>query len=254
MACSAPTGGPRAARALAAGLLVAVAARASAADVQITWDKDLAFEWDRSSYERTLREMVRQSDAEIASWFGSSRARSLEIRVMTKARYEQSFGSGMAWSTGAHYSRGVVNVNGGARLDGWFAGMLTHEMTHAQLDDLGTGGRLPMWLNEGLAERLGRRTRGENELSTTERQELEVALQQRQLVPLPAGGGMTPFRYVQAFAAVLFLEKKIGKEGLLAVVRRTMSRETFEQALDAELRWTTRNVDEGFSYWVDHLQ
>jgi hypothetical protein len=65
---------------------------------------------------------------------------------------------------------------------------------------------------------------------------------------------MTPFRYVQAFAAVLFLEKKIGKESLLAVVRRTMTKGTFEQALDAELRWTMRNVDEGFSYWVDHLQ
>jgi hypothetical protein len=65
---------------------------------------------------------------------------------------------------------------------------------------------------------------------------------------------MTPFRYLQGFAAVLFLEKKLGKESLLAVVRRVMKQGTFEQALDAEQRWTVRNIEEGFSYWVDHLQ
>jgi hypothetical protein len=127
-------------------------------------------------------------------------------------------------------------------------------MTHAFLDDLGTGHRFPMWLNEGLAERVGYRTRGQHDLDTTQRQELEVALEQRKLVPLPTGGGMTPFRYLQGFAAVLFLEKKLGKESLLAVVRRVMTRGTFEQALDAEQRWTMKNIEEGFSYWVDHLQ
>jgi len=65
---------------------------------------------------------------------------------------------------------------------------------------------------------------------------------------------MTHFRYLQSFAAVLFLEKKLGKEQLLAVVRRVLEHGTFEQALDAELRWTMKHVEEEFSYWVDHLQ
>ena len=244
----------RPARLLAAVLLVVLGGRAAAADVQISWDKDLAFEWDRANYEKTLRDMVRASEEEVSSWLGWPRTRALEVRVITRARYETQFGSGMAWNTGAHYRRGVIHVNGGARLDGGFSGMLTHEMTHAFLDDLDTGYRLPTWLNEGLAERLGHRTRGQHDLSTTQVQQLEVALEQRQLVPLPTGGGMTPFRYLQAFGAVLFLEKKLGKESLLAVVRRVMRKGTFEQALDAELRWTMKNIDEGFSYWVDHLQ
>jgi hypothetical protein len=239
---------------LAATSLLLMTGRASAADVRISWDKDLAFEWDRANYEKTLQEAVRSSDAEVSSWLGWQRARPIQVKVITRAQYEASFGSGMAWNSGAFYSRGVIHVNGGARLGGWFAGMLSHEMTHAYLDDLGTGYRIPMWLNEGLARRLEYRTRGQHDLSTTDRQDLEIALQQKQLVPLPRGGGMTPFRYLQGFAAVLFLEKKIGKDALLAVVRRTMKEGTFEQALDAELRWTMRNVEEGFSYWVEHLQ
>jgi len=239
---------------LAVALLAVGPGRTPAADVQISWDKDLAFEWDRASYEKTLREMVRASEAEVSSWLGWPRSRALEVRVVTRERYETQFGSAAAWSSGARYARGAIHVNGGARLDGSFAGILTHEMTHAFLDDRGTAWRLPTWLNEGLAERLGYRTRGLHDLTTTQVQQLEVALQQRQLVPLAAGGGMTPFRYLQSFAAVLFLEKKLGKETLLAVVRRAMKQGTFEQALDAEVRWTTRNVEEGFSYWVDHLQ
>jgi hypothetical protein len=249
-----PTPAPRWAGIACAVLLAVIPRAVAAAEIQISWDKDLAFEWDRANYERTLRDMVRASEGEVSSWLGWSRTRSLGIRVITPARYEAEFGSGMAWNTGAHYWNGVINVNGGARLNGWFAGMLTHEMTHAFVDDLGTGGRLPMWLNEGLAERIGYRTRGQNDLTTAQVQQLETALEQRRLVPLPAGGGMTPFRYLQAFAAVLFLEKKLGKESLLGVVRRTMKQDTFERALDAELRWTMKMVDDGFSYWVDHLQ
>jgi hypothetical protein len=250
---------PAAVRARSAHLLAAVllgmgAGPAGAADLQISWDKDLAFDWDRANYEKTLGDMVSASEAEVSSWLGWQRTRGLQVRVITRARYESQFGSGMAWNTGAHYARGVIHVNGGARLNGWFAGMLSHEMTHAFLDDLGTGYRFPSWLNEGLAERLGYRTRGQHDLSTTQVQQLETALQQRQLLPLNVGGGMTPFRYLQGFAAVLFLEKKLGKENLLAVVRRVMKQSTFEQALDAESRWTMKNVEEGFSYWVDHLQ
>jgi hypothetical protein len=244
----------RSAPLLAVALLAVVPGRTPAADVQISWDRDLAFEWDRANYERMLRAMVQASEAEVSSWLGWSRRRALDVRVISRERYETQFGSAAAWNSGARYGRGIIHVNGGARLDGWFAGIMTHEMTHAFLDDQDTGWRLPTWLNEGLAERLGYRTRGLHDLTTTQVQQLEVALQQRQLVPLPLGGGMTPFRYLQAFAAVLFLEKKLGKETLLAVVRRTLKQGTFEQALDAEVRWTMRNVEEGFSYWVDHLQ
>lgn len=239
---------------LLAAFAVAAPLRAAAADIVVSWDKDLAFEWDRANYERLLRQLVTASDAEVSAWLGWQRTRPLELKVLTKARYEAQFGSEAAWSSGAHYRQGAIHVNGGARLDDWFGGMLTHELTHAYVDDLRSGYRLPQWLNEGLATRLGLRARGQDRLTTGQVTELEVALQQKQLVPLPVGGGMTPFRYLQGFAAVLFLESKIGKQALLALVQRTMKGGTFEQALDAELRWTPRDVEERFSYWVDHLQ
>jgi hypothetical protein len=172
---------------------------------------------------------------------------------MTRERYEAAFGSGMAWNTGAHYRAGAIHVNGGAKLDGWFTGMMAHEMTHALLDDHGRSGRLPTWLNEGLAERIGLEARGQRDLDSNQRQELEVALEQRHLVPLPAHGVVSRFSYLQAYGAVLFLERRLGKERLLGLVRATLAK-GWDQARDAELGWSDKKLEEEFSYWVDHLQ
>jgi hypothetical protein len=143
---------------LLAAALLAAAGGARADEVRISWEQDLAFEWDRERYEKTLRELAGAAEAEVAAWLGWTRAHPLELRVVTRAHYEAQFGSGMAWNTGAHYFRRVIHVNGGARLDGWFAGLLAHEITHAYLDGVGTGHRFPPWLGEGLAERLGYRS------------------------------------------------------------------------------------------------
>jgi hypothetical protein len=126
-------------------------------------------------------------------------------------------------------------------------------MTHALLDDQGRSGRLPTWLNEGLAERMGLQARGQRDLDSNQRQELELALEQRHLVPLPARGVTSRFSYLQAYAAVLFLERKVGAERLQALVRATLEK-GWERARDAELGWSERKLEEEFSYWVDHLQ
>jgi hypothetical protein len=238
--------------AAAGALLLAVPARA--ANVEISWDRDVAFEWDRDNYEKTLGAIVRSSHDEVSAWLGWPLSRPLHVHVLTRARYEAQFGSAAAGSLGAHYSGGAIWVNGGARLNGWFEGLMVHETTHAFLDDRGTGARLPTWVNEGLAERLGYRRQGQQSLTTTQVTQLEDGLEHRLLTPLPVRGQLSRFGYLQSFASILYLEQKLGKEQLLRIVRRTMEKDTFEQALDAEARLSIGQLEEGFRYWVDHLQ
>jgi hypothetical protein len=231
-----------------------LAAPATAADVELSWDRDLAFEWDRARYEQMLGDLVRTSYDEVSTWLGWTLARKLEIHVLAPARYEARFGSAAAWSRGAHYERGAIYVNGGARLDGWFEGLIAHELTHALLDHRGTAARLPTWLNEGLAERLDYRRRGQDALATTQVGQLEDALEHRLLTPLPSRGPLSRFGYLQCFAAMLYLEQKLGKDQLLRIIRRTLEKSSFDQALDAEARVSVPQLEEGFRYWVDHLQ
>jgi hypothetical protein len=241
----------RPARILAALALLA-ALPAAAADLDISWDRDLAFEYDRDHYERTLRGMVDDGLAAATSWLGIPVTRRIAVRVLTHPHYEASFGDAV-WTRGAHYQAGTIHVNGGARLNAWFAAMLAHEMTHAVLDAKGTAHRLPTWLNEGLAVRVGNHQRGWDRLDGVQVNQLEGALDRKTLLPLPTGG-ITTFGYLQAFAAVLFLEDALGREKLLTLVRRAVERGDFAEALHAEAGWSQRNVDEGFVRWVDHLQ
>jgi hypothetical protein len=109
-------------------------------------------------------------------------------------------------------------------------------------------------VNEGIAERLGYRRRGQQNLTTTQVTQLEDGLEHRLLTPLPNRGPLSRFGYLQSFASILYLEQKFGKEQLLRIVQRTLEKDSFERALDAEARFTVVQLEEGFRYWVDHLQ
>jgi hypothetical protein len=239
------------ARGALAALLLAASADA-AAQPKITWDPDLAFEWDRKNYERVLGELVQRGFERACQGTGIA-AKPPEVHVLTRARYEERFGSGAVWNQGAHYHAGAIWVNGGARLDDAVAGLFVHEMTHAVLDHRGTGYLLPTWVNEGLAERLKWTSRGLEDLAPNQVWELKGALGQGQLLPLQARGYLSRFGYLQSYAAVLYVERKIGRERLLAIVRKTLAGEPFERALDAETRWTQTQLERAFRDWVDHL-
>ena len=237
---------------LARAALASPAAAAPEA-VEIAFDPDVSFDYDRAEYERGLRGLVDRSFAAAAAGAGLSLERPLRIAVYTTAHYEREFGAGAAWNQGARYYRRAVYVNGGSRLDDWLAGTLVHEITHALLDARGTGHLLPTWLNEGFAERLAWQRKGLDSLQPNQVSELQVALRGRRLTPLPAVGGLSRFGYLQSYAAALFLETKHGRGTLLAVVRRTLRGEPFEKALDAETRWRQEDLEREFVSWIEHL-
>jgi hypothetical protein len=70
--------------------------------------------------------------------------------------------------------------------------------------------------------------------------------------PLPTWGVIT-MDYLQFYSAALFVEKKVGKDKMLAIVGRTLGGEPFERALDHEVRWSVSDLEREFVGWVDHL-
>lgn len=147
----------------------------------------------------------------------------------------------------------LASVGAGAQVQISWDPDLAFEWDRAVLDHAGTAHRLPTWVNEGLAERLSWKRRGLEDLAPNQVWELKGALGEGRLLPLPARGYLTPFGYLQSYAAVLFLERKVGKERLLAIVRRTLDGEPFERALDAETRLTPAQLERELASWVEHL-
>jgi hypothetical protein len=230
-----------------------VSARAGAAEVDIAWDPGLSFDFDREHYEALLQQIVSQGYQEASAFVGLSREKPLRIFVYTHEHYEKEFGTSAEISRGAHYSRDAIYVNGGSRLDGHFAGTLAHEMTHALLDYRGTGHTLPVWFNEGLAERVSFLRQGLADLATNQATSIKDAREHGFLTPLQGKNYLSRFGYLQSYAAVLFLEQKLGRKVVLAVAKRTLEGAPFERALYQETQWTQAELEQAFSEWSDQL-
>lgn len=227
--------------------------RAGAAEVDVAWDPGLAFDFDWAHYQGLLQQIVSQGYQQATAFVGLSREKPLRIFVYTHEHYEQAFGTSAEISRGAHYSRDAIYVNGGSRLDARFAGTIAHEMTHALLDYRGTGHALPVWFNEGLAERVGWLRRGLAELGTSQAGQIKSAREHGLLTPLQARDHLSPFGYLQSWAAVLFLEQKLGRKGLLAIAQKTLEGLPFERALYQQTQWTQGELEGAFNEWSDQL-
>lgn len=237
-------------RTVAVLLAVAGPGLSRAVPFELSWDKELAFDYDREHYDREVRQLLEQSYAMASAETGLALERPVQVNILTPARYEAQFGAEAASRQAARYDQGVVYLNGGSKFTSAFQGLLVHEMTHAVLDARGTADDLPIWINEGLAERLGWKRRGVEDLTFGQKTDLQAAAREHVLTPLPVHGR---FAYLQCRAAVLFFERTAGKEKLQAVIRRTLEGQPFERALDAEVRWTTDDLNRKFVEWIEHL-
>ena len=224
---------------------------ARGAEVAIAWDPELAPPGDRDAYERQLREIVGDAKARATADLGMEIRRPLTVKVHSRAGFEREFGKDAAHVDAARFVGEVIHVNGGTRLDDRFAGLVVHEMAHAVLDDRGTAASLPRWLDEGLAERLSWKRRGMDGLAPSQVAELKQAAGTQVLTPLPATRDLSRFGYLQAFAAVLFLETKFGHDKVLALVHATLGGEPFDRAMQRELGWSTVDLEKAFTVWVD---
>jgi hypothetical protein len=224
-----------------------------ASTVEIIWDKDLAFDYDRKNYAQRLQNIVENSLKTVLSSIQVKMRRSLKVRVYAPKAYAKTFGSAAAGSQGAHYYRGAIHVNGGNRLGDRFFGLMLHEITHAVLDYKKTAGRLPRWLNEGVAERFRWHHLRLTKLTTGQIAELKRALDSGKLTPLVKRGSLLPFGYLQSFAAVMFLEEKYGSKALGKILSETLDGKPFEKNLQKATFQSIRSFEKKFSDWVSDL-
>ena len=107
--------------------------------------------------------------------------------------------------------------------------------------------------DEGLCERLSWSRRGLEAPAPNQVAELRQARERNALVPLPREGELSRLDYLRSWAAVVFLERRVGRDRLLAVVRATLAGEPFDRALARELSLTPDEVDRDFAAWVGTL-
>jgi hypothetical protein len=238
---------------LALVLLLAPAAQARAAEPTVGWDPDLARPADREAYERTLLAIVKDARGRVAAGLGIEPPPTLAVQVHSRAGFERAFGARAGEREAARMTGEVIHLNGGSRLDDRLAGLLVHEMSHATLDARGTAAAVPLWIDEGLADRLSWDLRGQAGPSPGQVAELRQARDRGALLPLPTAGELTPLQYLASWAAVVFLEKRVGREKFLAAVRASLAGEPFDKAFRRESGMSPEEAEREFEKWVGTL-
>ncbi len=216
----------------------------------VSWEAGLARPEDREGYERRLVAMVREARARVAAELGLDPPSTLAVTVHTREGFEKAFGADAAGNHAARLEGTTIHLNGGARQDDRMAGLLAHEMVHLALDARGTVAAIPLWVEEGLADRVSWSLRGQEAPSTGQRAELRQARDRGELLPLPTGGRLSRLQYLASWAAVVVLEGRSGRDRLASAIRAALDGEPFDRALRRETGWTAADAEREFDRWV----
>jgi hypothetical protein len=133
--------------------------------------------------------------------------------------------------------------------------ILFHEYTHALVQDL-TGGRCPIWLNEGLAEYQGRSQGG----GTVQR--LRQAHAQDQLIPWAELGDHfsssmpaeeVAFAYEQSYSIVEYLSSRYGFWRLRRLLKALEAGKAWDEAFAGEFSLKPERLEKQWRQWLPEL-
>lgn len=206
-----------------------------------------------------ILEQLESAYLDFAEVFGSFPVESGRgrIRVVLMARTQFDAATGLGdWAGGAFDGtvRIPVDVPLAPAAHGRLSHVLRHELVHAFVRAVG-GVQVPGWLNEGLAQRLERSSRGERAVAL---QVARAQIQGQTLFPLKSlEGGLGAWddpldiakAYAQSHAFVAFIEEQYGLQELIEMVTACGSKEApqaaFQRRLGIELGLALGDFSEG---------
>lgn len=108
----------------------------------------------RAEYEGRIVAALDEAYDFTLAQIGQTRQSAVDVVLYTKQEFLVHFGSSYARFVAGLYSDGAIRINDAAELTQETKATLVHEYVHAVLDEYQTDARnrLPVWLNEGLAE------------------------------------------------------------------------------------------------------
>ncbi len=146
----------------------------------------------------------------------------VDVVVYDPAVFDGTYSDQFRFSAVGFYD-GVIHVRGNVKVDPRLVRTLHHEYFHAALDAVTARGRVPAWLNEGLAEWFEARALGKRRMSAGQRAYLNQASQSGGLYTLAdlsrpslayLGPEQAALAYLQSYAFVEFLARRYGERSL----------------------------------------
>jgi hypothetical protein len=166
------------------------------------------------NYATRVLGFLQEARSEVSSSIGVEPLEPLGVVLYGRAAYVRAHAHRFSFQTIGFFD-GRIHVASPAHPTDTLRGVLFHEYTHAVFREV-TGGDRPYWLNEGLAERIERLSRGLAVSTRTERAAMRANIETGAWIPLSAisrsFAGLTDERardaYVQSVITVGFIHSR----------------------------------------------
>lgn len=211
---------------------------------------DLSFDAEvPSGLTSEVMDALESAYSKIGSDFGLFPSTRLPVLLYTKSDY-RSVTEGPDWSGGLYDGKIRLPIGSLSRMTPPLRAILFHEYTHVVIGVL-TGGNIPTWLNEGLAEYEGRKEFAPPLLV------LDAAAKKHALLPLRTvaapftgmGGGTAQLAYQQSYDMVDFMITNYGWDRVREILKSLGERTTPEQAFQKALAGWALDLPGFFAQW-----
>jgi hypothetical protein len=108
----------------------------------------------RAEYEGKVADALETAYTFTRRILGRARETPVDVVLYTREEFATHFGPQTALMVAGFYGEGAIRMNDAARLDARARSVIVHEYVHAAVDELAgfNARRVPLWVNEGLAE------------------------------------------------------------------------------------------------------
>lgn len=186
---------------------------------------------------------------EVSASIGVEPLEPLGVVLYGRAAYVREHAHRFSFQTVGFFD-GRIHVASPAHPTDTLRGVLFHEYTHAIFREQ-TGGDRPYWLNEGLAEKIERRSRGLSVSTGSERSALRANLETGRWIPLRSiaesfsglGDARARDAYLQSVVTVGYLESKTDVAARRRLLERLGQGVSVDQALYEALGVDTDGLD-----------
>lgn len=221
--------------------------RIKAANFRLEFDSELG-SLDRDYAETVLR-YLEDARKDLSSQVGVTPLEPLGVVLYGKAAYLQAHRHRFSFQTVGFFD-GRIHVTSPAHPSETLRSLLYHEYTHAVYREQ-TGGDRPYWLNEGLAERMERRSRGLDASTRSERISLRTRIEAQNWIPLrtiaASFSGLSDedarAAYLESVVVVAYIEARTSKAQRARMLERIGAGFSADQALHEAIGLDTDALD-----------
>ena len=211
---------------------------------------DAALDRVTVDYASTALRYLEDAYSEISRELGVEPEEPLGVVFYGRARYEQEHRDRFSFATVGFFD-GRIHVASPAHPSGELRSLLFHEYTHALYREQ-TGGDRPYWFNEGLAERVERRSRRVPGSTHSERAALRARIATDTWIPLRSiarsFSGLSDedarIAYLEAVIAAGWIESRTTREDRSRLLSRLGEGFSIDQALHEVVGLDTDGLDE----------